>query len=380
MGERLRVLHVVPSFWPATAWGGPVFSGKALCDGLAARGIEVTVLTTDSAGPGRAERLALPANPARFEAGYEVRYAAKRAGRDVSPELARRLWPMTARADLVHLTGTYSFPTPPALWAARRRGLPLVWSPRGALQASAEWAGASSRRKRAFEALCRRLMPPRAALHVTSRAEARLSAARMPGPQVAVIPNSVDLPAPRERGPARRGGLRLLFLGRLHPKKGLEVLLEAMEGLPEWVALEVCGGGEAGYERALRARAAPLGGRVRFAGHVEGEARDAAFARADLFVLPSHSENFGNAVAEALARSVPVLVSTACPWEGAAREGCGRQVPPEPAALRAAILDLAGADLRAMGARGREWMARDFAPEAVAARMEALYRALRASP
>ena len=116
----LRVLHVAPSFWPATAWGGPVFSTKALCDALAALpGIDLTVLTTDSSGPGRHERLALDANPAGFAAGYDVHYARKLVGRDVSPDLWRRLRPMMRDADVVHLTATYSFPTLPTLAAAR---------------------------------------------------------------------------------------------------------------------------------------------------------------------------------------------------------------------------------------------------------------------
>lgn len=373
----LKVLHVAPSFWPATAWGGPVFSTKALCDGLAARGdVTLQVLCTDSTGPGRRDRLRLSANPDRFPAGYDVRYAAKRLGRDVAPGLLAPMIRLMRWADLVHLTGTYSFPTLPTLVAVRALGRPLVWSPRGALQATNEWAAATSRKKRLFEALCRRLLPRHTTLHLTTQEEARLTAQTLPDVAGAVIPNSVAVPpALLARSPRRDGPVRLIFLSRLHEKKGLDLVIHALPALPFAATLDIYGEGTPGYVAQLTALVTKLGIRdqVRFHGHVEGAAKEAAFAQADLFVLPSHSENFGNVIAEALARAVPVLISTACPWPEVGPRGCGWQIPPTSEAVTEALIALSDANLPDMGARGREWMKDSFSPTSVAEQMAHLY-------
>lgn len=379
----MHVLQVAPAFHPATYWGGPMVSMRALCDGLAAApGVTLEVLSTDSAGPDPADRLRPATDPDRFPAGYDVHYARRVAGHAVSPDLLYRLVPMMARADLVHLAGTYSFTTLPVLALARALARPVVWSPRGEILASVAWQGARRRgAKRAFERTAAALAPRRTLLHVTSAGEGAACARRLPGIGQVLVPNIVETPEPdpatgRDWRPG--GALRLLYLSRLHPKKGLEMLLAALADLPGHVTLEICGTGEPAYRARLEREARRLGlaGRVAFRGHVAGPAKRAAFARADLFVLPTHSENFGVAVAEALAHGVPVVTTTGAPWAELERQDCGAWVAPEPGALRAAILRLAGRDLAAMGRRGRAWMVRAFGAEEATARLLAAYRAL----
>lgn len=380
MQDRLRVLHVAPTFYPATRWGGPIFSTLALCDGLASRGdISLRVLTTDSSGPRRSDRLDTPKAPVAFPAGYDVTYLPKVFGRDVTPSLVHNLLRRMRHIDVVHLTATYSFPTLPTLALAAAFKKPLVWSPRGALQATKEWEGARSKKKALFEAGCRMVLPRQTILHSTSEVEANLSAKALPGIPVAVIPNSVDIPCQVSR-PGKAENISLMFLSRLHQKKGLEILLSALADLPAKFALDIYGDGDATYVQSLKSLISELGipERVTFHGHVDGETKMAAYEKADIFVLPSYSENFGNVVAEALAHGVPVVVSTAAPWSQLEEKGCGLWVPAEKESIQTAIATLAEHDLATMGAAGRAWMQAGFAPTVVANQMAELYRELMA--
>ncbi len=364
----MKVLHIVPTFYPATYWGGPIHSTKAICDGLAASaGARVRVLTTDAAGPSLRQRVVPAPLP------YPVHYAARIAGHSVAPGLLARLPRAIAWADIVHLTGVYNTPSLPALLLCRMLGKPLVWSPRGALQATESWDDVPRRRaKRAFQAVAAACLPRDAVIHATSAPEAAVAARLFPLQSHRIIPNAVDIPT-LDKAPPRAGGLRLMFLGRLHPKKGLDLLLGAMRDLPEDTRLDIYGDGPAAYVFAVRQIAKAIGRDIRFHGHVEGPAKARAFAQADLFVLPSYSENFGIAVAEALAHGVPVLTTDATPWQDVVRHQCGRIITLGLDDLAGAISEMAHADLAAMGARGRGWMRRDFGPAAMVARFAALY-------
>jgi len=379
----LSVLHVIPNYFPATRWGGPVFSTKAICDGLAALpGVTLRVVTTDAAGPAWTDTLPLTARQVTMSAGYEVTYYRRVLRHSISPGLLAALPGAIRAADIVHVTSTYSFPTLPTLALARLMRRPVVWSPRGAIQASEEWSAAPRQGlKRAFEAIAVRLAPRKTVVHVTAESEAAATARRLIGMRTVVIPNSVDIPTEAEiadRVWRPDGRLRLLFLSRVHEKKGLDDLLTALVGLPELVELDIYGTGEASYLNKVAAQVSGLGlsGRVHFHGHVDGAVKAKAFRQADLFVLPSYSENFGIVVAEALARGVPVLTTRATPWSGLETHDCGRAVDVGAEPLAAAIFDLADANLAEMGARGRAWMVRDFSAASMNAAMFELYRDL----
>lgn len=375
----MRILHVTPSYYPATHFGGPIFSLHSLVQSLAGQEVEVRVLTTDAAGP--KPRFAMPLGRVVYPPGYDVHFARRVAGVSIAPELVWQLMRGLFWADVVHLTGTYSFPTLPTLALARLVGTPLVWSPRGALQASYEWSGARRRRlKRAWELACRALAGDRCVLHVTARVEQMASIALLGPLKSCIIPNGVDLPdplAPRRYRP--EGVLRLLYIGRLDPKKGLENLFEALglvRDLP--ITLRICGAGDPAYVASLRAHAGRLriSHQLEFAGQMDGQGKTTAFQQADVCVLPSHSENFGMAIAEALGHAVPVIASRATPWEAVEARQCGLWRDNSPASLAASIRCIAAMDLPAMGLRGRAWVKSEFSCDAVAARMLELYRSL----
>ncbi len=370
----LKVLHVMPSFYPAHSYGGPIQSVYALCRYLPRAGCEVRVLTTDANG--REAVLHVPKErEVELAPGVRIRYCRRVAADSMSPTLLGALPGAIAWADVVHLTAVYSFPTIPTLALARVLRRPLLWSPRGSLMA------ASARKrgglKRAWLLACRAAGPRGLVFHATSEEEAAECRRRFPGIDAVVIGNGVEIPE-RASKVCSNGVLRLLYLGRLHPIKAIDKLLAACAVIPQplrWL-LTIAGPGEAGYRGKLQQliRELGLGDRVRLAGEVLGEAKENLFGNSDVLVLPSHSENFGMVVAEALAHSVPVIASTNTPWKEVEQVGCGLWVDNSPDTLARAIQRIAQMPLEEMGARGRDWMRARFGWDSRATQMAGIYR------
>ena len=173
----------------------------------------------------------------------------------------------------------------------------------------------------------------------------------------------------------------LLFLSRIHPTKAIDRLLAAWAQLqtrhPDW-RLVIAGRGEVAHVEEVEALAKTLGvDRVEFPGPLFGDAKAQAYSGADLFVLPTHSENFGMVVAEALAHGCPAVVSRGAPWAGLETEGCGWWVDNSVESLVAALdaaMHSPPEQLAAMGLRGRAWMERDYGWAAIGQKMDAAYR------
>jgi len=335
----------------------------------------VRVLTTDTDGLGRTLGVA---NDREVQVdGLRVRYCHKRLRHSVSPALLRVLPSYIQWANVVHLTAVYSFPTFPTLFFCRLFNKPVVWSPRGALQ---RWEGTSRVvRKWVWESICQKLAPTNnLVLHATSQAEADQSRKRFPRLRAVVIPNGVDVPQILRRK-ASNGRLRLLYLGRLHPIKGIEALLEACgivgELSPDW-HLYIAGTGSPSYVDFLKTKVKELGlsKQVEFVGEAFEEKKEALFAQSDVALVPSHIENFGIVVAESLAHAVPVIASKGTPWIGLETNRCGLWVDNDPESLATAIRKIRTLPLQEMGQRGRDWMEKDFSWESLSGEMLALYR------
>lgn len=294
-----------------------------------------------------------------------------------APALGRTLRDLAA--DVTDVQGLWVYPSLAHRRYQDRQARPYVVTPRGMLD---PWALARSRWKKAlvsrwFE---RRHLEGAACLRVTALMEARHVRALGLRQPLIVVPNGVDVPplaAPIEPADGRR---RLLFLSRLHPKKGLPFLLRAWAALqerhPDW-ELVIAGPDEVDHRAEMTRLAAGLGlERLRWQEPVEGAAKAALYRSADLFVLPTHAENFGLVVAEALAHGVPVVTTVHAPWEGLAVHGCGWWIDLTEPALCTALDDamrLPAAERRAMGVRGRAWMQRDFAWSAVGQQLHEAY-------
>ena len=378
----MNLLHISPSYYPATYWGGPIFSVYHLNNALARLpGIRLKVLTTDTAGPKLADRLNCSKLDRSLYPNQEVLFARRVAGACVSLELLCRLPRLILWADVVHLTATYSFPTLPTLFFCRVLNKPLVWSHRGAILGSYEWAGAPRKRlKRVWEWLCNTLIRPgRVVAHVTSERERTAAQARIPAAKPVVVPNGVDIPDSLPDRDWQPGGrLRLMYLGRLSPEKGIENLLHALRELDNpSISLTVYGTGPADYVARVRRVAEDLpiaDGTVSFAGHVDGDVKTQAFHSADLCVVPSFSENFCLVVAEALAHGVPVVASRGTPWNRVEDKQCGLWVDNSPQSLAEAIVRARLMPLEEMGWRGRKWMESEYGWDTVADAMRQIYK------
>jgi glycosyltransferase involved in cell wall biosynthesis len=215
-----------------------------------------------------------------------------------------------------------------------------------------------------------------AALHVTSEQEGedgRRVGYRGP---LALIPNGVFVPPPAVRERQRR----VVFLSRLHKKKGLDLLIQAWARLsplrPDW-CLSIAGPDEDGSGAAAKQQALALGcENVEFHGPLHGEAKGRFLEEASLFVLPTHSENFGIAIAEALAHGLPVITTTGTPWSDLPKRNAGWWIELSSENLFTALLqatELSTETLATMGAKGRRWMESDFSWDHVGEQMKELY-------
>jgi glycosyltransferase involved in cell wall biosynthesis len=379
----LHILHVTPAYYPATYWGGPIFSVYGLNNALAALPeVDLCVLTTDTAGKKLRERLhAEELDEKKLYPGYKVIFARRILRNSTSLELLFKLPSLIKWADVVHLTATYSFPTIPVLLLSRIFGRPLIWSPRGALLGDEKFPYS---RNRAIKYIWNLflgaiLQPGKVILHTTSKEEFNISRDKFPRLQATMIPNGVDLPVNYSRKKIHNTEkLNLLYLGRLTPIKGIENLLDAISILDDpQVTLSIFGSGEPAYTVELQARAKQAGlldGRVKFHGHAEYEEKTAAFQDADVFILPSHSENFGMAIAEALAHSVPVIASRETPWKDLEAKRCGLWVANDPHSLAESIKTIRKMDLTGMGKNGHQWMKNEYSWDVLGMNMLDLYR------
>jgi glycosyltransferase involved in cell wall biosynthesis len=280
--------------------------------------------------------------------------------------------------DVVDVQGLWTWSSKVNLDYHRSTGNPYIVTPRGMLD---PWARANSRwKKRLFAAFAEAAhLRCASALRATAEMEAQhFRDVGLKGP-IAIIPNAIALGALRPRPPTD-GRRRALFLSRIHPKKGLCFLLDA------WAALEqrfqdwdlvIAGIDEINHEAELKSRAERLGLKhLSFRGPVHGSAKDTLYRSADLFVLPTHAENFGLVVAEALAQEVPVITTQNAPWSGLTAHRCGWWIPLTHRALTETMttaMALPQSELRAMGVRGRAWVKEEFSPDEVAQRMRAVY-------
>jgi glycosyltransferase involved in cell wall biosynthesis len=316
----LKVLHVIPSL--SASSGGPSFALPLLERALIAAGVEVTVATTDDDGPGK--HAAVPLGKEVMNNGTRRFYFRKQMEfYKTSFPLSRWLREHVREFDVVHVHALFSFASVAAARCARKCGVPYIIRPLGVLNRY----GMTRRRAVLKRLSCALVEGPllrgAAAMHYTSaqeQTEAEEVGATAPA---AVLPLPLDLdeferlPGPElflEQFPKARGRPIVLFLSRIDPKKGLDLLLpsfaEARRAHPGAI-LVVAGGGDDGYLDQLHRQADGLGlaGEVVWTGFLAGATKLSAMRAATLFVLPSYSENFGIALAEAMAAGLPCITT-----------------------------------------------------------------------
>jgi glycosyltransferase involved in cell wall biosynthesis len=330
----MRILNVTESYAPFYEFGGPPAKVEALSRGLAERRNQVTVLTADW---GVEKRIAGTAQAGAFQRSA---YGLTREDRGVkaiylptwlryratswNPAIGRFLQARLSEFDVAHIFGLYDLLGPAVSKACRKRKLPYVVEPIGMFVPIVR----NVRIKRLYHSFYgKEMLEGAARVIATSEQEAHeLTVGGIPKEKIELRRNGVMKPERvLERGTFRepRGisaeALVVLFLGRLNEKKSPELLLKSFAALPEEMKkqraqLVYAGPDEGGMEQRLRSKAGELGiaERVQFTGAIFGEEKWAAYRDADVFVLPSQNENFGNTAAEAVAAGTPVIVTENC--------------------------------------------------------------------
>ena len=286
-----------------------------------------------------------------------------------------------AMPDLVHLHGIWGVGArATASWALQQRR-PVVVAPRGMLD---PWAWQRSRLKKRVSAWLweDRLLRNASLFHALNQPEADAMAAYHFGPAVKIVPNGVSLPQTISARAVRDGKQTLLFVGRLHPKKGLSELIDAWRLLPQPVRatwrLVVAGWDEIGLLASLEAQVAALGlaEEVTFVGQVFGPEKDAAFRDASAFILPSYSEGLPMTVLEAWSYGLPVMMTAACNLPKGFSSGGAFEISTVPNEMAASIGTVLGdpGQLANAGARGRQLVESDHSWLAIGRAMTAIYR------
>ncbi len=315
----MRVLQIVPSI--SLVYGGPSQMAIGLSGALARAGVEVTILTTDSNGDFGQAPLQVPLEIPIRQNGYDIRYfrCAPFRRYKFSLSLLRWLEHHAHEYDLAHIHALFSPVSSIAASIARHKKLPYILRPLGTLDPSDLLK--KRHLKRLYAALLERPnLSGAAGVHFTSDQEAKISDRFGTITQDLIIPLGVSLPESNSISIREMFGIPddrslVLFMSRIDPKKGLDLLIPALERLQKKQNFHfVLAGGnpqDPSYEARIRAQIhqSSLKDCTTIAGFVAGAEKTALLEAADLFVLPSYYENFGIAVAEAMSVGTPVVIS-----------------------------------------------------------------------
>ena len=354
-------MSVIPGM--AKSRGGPTFGVAGLCEATAQAGISQLLMTIE-APQGEPERL--PA-PGVVETVRVPGFHSKALRLIYSPGFRRELLQRCRDADIeiIHNHGLWTQPNHVAARVARQLKIPLIASAHGML---ATWAlqHKAWKKKLGWWAYQKADLEQAHVIRATAEHEAlaiRKLGFRQP---IALVPNGIEIPDRAE--PANGKDPRvLLFVGRIYPVKGLLSLVKAWAAVrPQGWRCVIAGPEEAGHKREVEAAISDLGlgNGFSFPGAIDGDAKWDLYRSADLFVLPSFTENFGLVVAEALACGVPVITTMGTPWECLRVRDCGWWVDIGAEPLAAALKEATGATdarRREMGLRGRQLVEERYA-------------------
>lgn len=377
----MRILHVIPSVSPVH--GGPSRAIVDIEQALATRGIEVTTVTTNDDG----DACTLPVRCGKpVVTRFATRWYFPRTTVffKLSIGLGQWLRENVSAFDVVHAHAIFSFAPIAAAFIARQAGVPYVLRPLGALAHYGMTRHHPMLKRVSFALIERQLLESANAVHFTSLAEQREAEALGLKYRSALVPLGVDVAFVSKKTYVRneRDAFDLLFLSRIDPKKNIEGLLQAIQLVRAKnlnVTLNIAGDGEARYVATLQSLARDLGiaTHVKWWGYVEGDKKRDLLASSSAFVLPSYSENFGVAVAEALAAGLPCVVSRGVALSTEIEKvGAGIVVETTPDDIAAGLERLIGdrGGLSVKSAAACTLAANTFSIELMGARLEALYR------
>jgi glycosyltransferase involved in cell wall biosynthesis len=304
----MRILHIAPSYKPAYTYGGTIESIAKLCEALAAAGEDVTVFTTTANG--KTELDVTPGKEYNIE-GVNVIYF-NRQTKDhshISVDLWKQLNHECKNYDAIHIHSWWNVLVTGAVFTCKRKKVKPVISPHGMLSDYILQHSNAAAKKLMYITGGKNLLRY-SFLHATSEAEFAECKKLIPGWQGSTIANIISLP-PLNMYKKENPVFTILFLSRIHPKKGIELLMEAISKLPVNVCLKIAGTGEEQYVESLKRKAESLGiqNKLQWLGWQNRDEKFEVLMRADLFALTSYNENFANVIVESLHAGTPVLLS-----------------------------------------------------------------------
>ncbi|AFM22774.1 glycosyltransferase [Desulfomonile tiedjei] len=389
----MKILYLAPYYKPAWKLGGPVFAVSGLCESLIRLGHDVEVFTTDIGGKNERLRVS-PGVPCNIDSVKVTYLRGQGYWRFFfAPSLISLLKQRVPEFDLVHISGTFTFFHMAWALCLRNTQIPFVVSPRGAFMSNAmKREFLKNIKKELYRVLVEsRVLERASGVHCMTEMEEKAVLRYFPGVKTFVIPNqvSVDTFTPVSEGNLFRQELNIsesafvfLYLGRLHPHKGIDLSIKAFAELAEKhanVQLIIAGGTEAGTDRQWRnlADSSGVSDRVHFLGQVAGKRKLQCFTGADAFLLNSYSENFGISCAEAIICGLPVIVSDQtglADW--VLRHQAGLVVPQDVSRITEAMLSIIDnyPSHKAHAIKSAELAREEFSPHGTATRMLQVYK------
>ncbi|MBB5395358.1 XrtY-associated glycosyltransferase XYAG1 [Mucilaginibacter sp. AK015] len=305
----MKVLHIIAAYKPAYIYGGPTMSVAMLCEALVKSGVNAEVFATTANGPAE---LPVEANKPAVVDGVPVTYFTRltKDHTHFSPALLKALWKRANEFDVIHIHAWWNLVSIFSCLIAIKKSIKVVLSPRGTLSNYAFTNKNSGKKKLIHDLLGKRLLS-KCHFHVTSANESTAILKLAKPLTITTIPNYVKLNA-AIAGDHRDSPevLKLLFFSRIEEKKGLDILLEALNNVKAPFSLTIAGTGEEAYIARLKASVtnSEIAGKITWAGFY-GDNKFNLLQGHDLLVLPSHDENFGNVVIESLSVGTAVLIS-----------------------------------------------------------------------
>jgi glycosyltransferase involved in cell wall biosynthesis len=382
----MNILLIIPSFYPATVYGGPIFSTLHACEALSVLNNMVVNVSTTNANMD--SRLVVKTNQwLTFNKQFFVKYYNETVIGKFSFSFYLNIWKDIKSADVIHVQGIFSTPTPISLLFATLFKKPTLLSPRGSF---CDWGLNQGSR---FKSLWTKLFifPFNSSIywHATCQQEKDDIQKQFPDARVFIIPNGIDIKAfsyvnflskeaylQKYTEQTITPSKIIVSMGRLHKVKGFDILIKAfitVLNIYTDVVLLIAGK-DVGEKQALDAliKEHNLSKNVFFVGEISGQDKVDFLANADLFVLPSHTENFGNVYIESLAAGTPIVASTNTPWREVEAANCGKWVANTIKDTSTAMLELLNQDREVMRSNAKA-LANKFDWETIALQFKNLF-------
>lgn len=378
----MKLLFVTPSFYPATYYGGPIYSTYELAKALGKNDIKVYVVTTNANGD---KRLKIKTNTfLEVEKNLFIKYYGLASNKGFSPFMFLLLWKDFLNADLIYLVSVFSPPTLLTLFLNIIFRKKIIISPRGQL---GEWCLAQGNSlKKLWLKFIISPFAKNLIWHATSLQEEEMIKKVYSKANIWIIPNGIDIDKFKDiehkkdrifykkySDKVNQNSKIIISMGRLQKVKGFDILIEAYKKFQEQVqdSFLFIAGEDFGEKSNLQNLISSnhLFDKIFLVGPIEGEEKINFLKNADVFALPSHHENFGMVYAEALAVGTPIIASRNTPWYEIEKYKIGQWVENNPDSFANAIYEIMNINDPSINKRCREFVTSNYSWETIALRM-----------